>query len=45
MNKKSDAEYLAEMKDAVTKGQRQSYPFLSAHQTEEMKKRLKRDQL
>ena len=36
---------LTEISDAITKGQRQSYPFLAAQQNEEMKKRLRRDQI
>jgi len=35
----------ADINDGVAKGARQAYPFLQAHQTAEMKKRLKRDQL
>jgi len=35
----------ADINDGVAKGARQAYPYLQAHQTAEMKKRLKRDQL
>ena len=35
----------ADINDGVAKGARQAYPFWQAHQTAEMKKRLKRDQL
>ena len=35
----------ADINDGVSKGARQAYPYLKMHQTNEMKKRLKRDQL
>ena len=35
----------ADINDDVAKGARQAYPYLQAHLTAEMKKRLKRDQL
>jgi len=35
----------ADINDDVAKGARQAYPYLKMHQTAEMKKRLKRDQL
>ena len=35
----------ADINDDVAKGARQAYPYLQAHLTAEMKKRLMRDQL
>jgi len=35
----------ADINDDVAKGARQAYPYLQAHLTAEMKKRLHRDQL
>ena len=35
----------ADINDGVAKGARQAYPYLQAHQTADMKKKLKRDQL
>lgn len=34
-----------EQYDDLSKGQKQSYPFLQAHQSNDMKQKLKRDQL
>ena len=35
----------ADINSGVSKGARQAYPYLKMHQTAEMKKRLKHDQL